>query len=182
MCVHAHRSCGVVKSDQLMPKKKETLQLPPIRVVYCVSKAQQETGCQIIQSKIAHAQSKCVWGFDCEWKVSYVSGQGTHKVALIQFGAQDVILLFQISQSGLHSTLVDIIKSADHIKVGVNILGDVQKLERDFPSFFPARSICGAVDVRRLSEVTAVPPQPSLAGTLFVPPPCITHIIYIHII
>lgn len=145
-------------------KKKATLQLPVIRTVYCTTPQQQETGCQLIQNRIAHDQPTYVWGFDCEWKVSYVAGQGTHKVALLQFGTHDLIVLFQISHSGLHNSLVNIVKSPYHFKIGVNILGDVQKLERDFPAVFPFGSIAGVCDLRRLSEVIAIPPQRSLAG------------------
>lgn len=159
-------------------KKKETLHLPVIRIVYCTTSQQQETGCQLIQNRIDsnhntttvsnvsndHTSNTYVWGFDCEWKVNYIAGQGTNKVALIQFGTQDLIILFHISQSGIHNTLANIIKSPKYVKIGVNILGDIQKLERDFPSLFPYGSISGVCDIRRLSEVTAVPPQRSLAG------------------
>jgi len=145
-------------------RMRECLELPPIRIHYCTTPEQQEMGCQVIQNRIAHDRSWCVWGFDCEWKVSYVAGQASSRVAVIQFGTKDLILLFQISQSGLQSSLVDIIKSSDHIKVGVNIIGDIQKLERDFPACFPVGSIAGACDLRRLSEVAAIPPQRSLAG------------------
>ena len=110
-----------------------------------------------------------------------MAGQGSNRVALIQYGTHDLIVLFHISHSGLHSSLIDIIKSSDHIKVGVNIMGDILKLERDFPSYFPRGSIEGACDLRRLSEVTKVPPQRSLAGEFIIDfklfYPCLIYVI-----
>lgn len=147
-------------------KKRDILELPAMQVVYCMTAAQQEIGCEIIEQRITDEKPYHVWGFDCEWKVSYIAGQAARKVSLIQFGSKDVIVLFHVFHSGIHSTLIDIIKSSRHVKLGVNILGDIQKLERDFPTLFGRESISGVCDIRRISEVTGVPPQRSLAGDL----------------
>lgn len=130
------------------------------RVLYCRTKQEALFGCKLIQIK--SLDEYAVWSVDCEWKISYKKGH-VNPISLIQFGREKVVVLFHIVSCGLQQCIIDILLNPQIIKVGVNISGDVQKLQRDFGHLMGGEAR-GACDLRTLSRVTAIPPQMSLAG------------------
>ena len=150
-------------------KTKKTLQLPNnMQLKYCVTLEDMEEGCQLLNKRFLDSPSDCIaCSFDCEWKINYQFGSNNvNKVSLIQINYKNLIILFHIKQYGLCNSLIHIIKSVNYIKIGVNINNDIRKLERDYPLIFEVGSIKGVCDLRKLSEVTGVPPQRSLAGNV----------------
>ena len=99
-----------------------------VRLYYIVS----STDCTKYSAEILRLSSSgwTVWGFDIEWWAFSPNGQG--KVALIQFCRDDVILLFHICCCGLQPKLIEVLRHPHVFKIGVNISGDMKKLERDF--------------------------------------------------
>jgi hypothetical protein len=130
------------------------------QVIYCKTLNQCLSACNLF--RLNNDEDFSIWSFDCEWYVDYLPGK-TNPIALIQYSRENVVILFQISVYGLPQELVEILLNPRIIKVGVNINGDLQKLMRDFPRQFHNRIPSGC-DLRRLSEVSGVPPSRSLAG------------------
>jgi hypothetical protein len=62
---------------------------PPIRFEYV-------TDCDKADELLAVLEP-CVFGFDVEWKPSFLKGQPENKVALIQLANNEVIYLLQVS-------------------------------------------------------------------------------------
>ena len=133
---------------------------PTTQVIYCKTLNQCLSVCNLF--RFIHDDDYSVWSFDCEWYVDYIPGK-TNPISLIQYSRGDIVILFHISVYGLPQELVEILLNPRIIKVGVNINGDLQKLMRDFPSQFQ-NQIPSGCDLRRLSEVSGVPPSLSLAG------------------
>jgi hypothetical protein len=144
-----------------MNTAKNTLQLSSsTRVVYCKTKHEAELGCKLIQ--INSTDQYALWSFDCEWKISFIRGH-MNPISLMQFGRDDIIVLFHVVSCGLQQSIIDILLNPRIVKVGANISGDIQKIQRDFGRLMGGLTQ-GACDLRTLSRVTGVPPQLSLAG------------------
>ncbi|KAK3280645.1 hypothetical protein CYMTET_11518 [Cymbomonas tetramitiformis] len=82
-----------------------------------------------------------VVGFDLEWKVTYKKGEPPRKVALVQLCVPTPKLhchLLHIAHSGVTHSLRDLLTSSVPLKVGVNAVGDAQKLMRDYDINPPA--------------------------------------------
>ena len=173
------------RSQTIVKNQKNTvvleypfLQLPtPCRIIYVKNVLQCQAACKTV-NYIAQQYPYSVWGFDCEWKVTYknsYSNNGIRPVALIQLCRQDVIILFQISACGMLPCLIDILRNENILFCGVNIIGDIRKLEKDYFTFTNSNAdilpvipnvnnIQGAFDVRHLSKACSIPPGSSLAA------------------
>ena len=140
-----------------MESHLEELCLPfNVEPIYCTTREHCEECCQLLLSKP-------VWGFDCEWKVSYEKGVN-HPVALIQFACADIIILLHIHVIGeITPGLNSVLKRSDVFKVGVNINNDVTKLRRSFPNI--SSDIGGVCDLRSVYKgVTNMKSPRSLAA------------------
>ena len=71
-------------------------------------------------------------GFDAEWKVTYQRGEPQAPVALIQICTDIGVYLFHIHQYGFPDELIRIMNHSKIIKIGLNISGDILKIQRDF--------------------------------------------------
>eukprot|EP00035_Acanthoeca_spectabilis_P009492 m.168035 g.168035 ORF g.168035 m.168035 type:complete len:393 (+) comp14741_c0_seq6:174-1352(+) len=98
------------------------------------------------------------FGFDIEWKVTFVKGEGQRSTALLQIGSTERVVLFRLCKTPrFPPSLRDLLESPDIVKVGVGIHGDVLKLERDF-----GVSVDGAVDLVAEAERRLVISEKSL--------------------
>jgi len=97
------------------------------------------------------SSSWSVWSLDAEWRPFQPAGKG--KVALLQFCRDKVVLLFHICSCQLTPSLLQVLKCPNIFKVGVNINGDVLKLERDYPELLGHNSIQGCCDVREICRL-----------------------------
>lgn len=111
--------------------------ITPTQCRACVQQILKRTG-----------QSWSAWAFDIEWRVDFKVG-GQRPVALMQFSRENIVILFHIHRCGLQPELIDILKNPKIFLLGVNISGDVKKIERDFATVLPG-TIKGAVDLREL--------------------------------
>jgi hypothetical protein len=150
-----------IMSSLIRKKKLSQFTVPSVtQVIYCKTLNQCISACSLF--RLVNEEDYSIWSFDCEWYVDYIPGK-TNPIALIQYSRQNIVVLFHISVYGLPPELVEILLNPRIIKVGVNINGDLQKLMRDFPPHFQNRIPSGC-DLRRLSEVSGIPPSRSLAG------------------
>jgi hypothetical protein len=136
------------------------LELPStLKIYYCVTAKQCIDACEIIINLVLCEQ--CIWGFDCEWKVDF-RARSQCPVALIQIATENIVFLFHITSIGMPECLINILTNKEMYKVGVNIKGDMMKLERDFSCLRNnIRSVC---DLRHISLAAGIPPASSLAG------------------
>jgi len=73
-----------------------------------------------------------VFGFDLEWKPSFVSGK-ENKTAVLQLANEKTCYIFHISRIGkIPEGLVSLLQDPSVIKTGVSIMGDASKLYKDF--------------------------------------------------
>lgn len=94
-------------------------------------------------------------GFDMEWKPNYYKGGAENKTATIQICDGKQILVAQINKlERVPDGLKAVIENKDVVKCGVSILGDGQKLFRDYG--VTAR---GLVDLGSMSEQADVSPS-----------------------
>ncbi|KZT19395.1 ribonuclease H-like protein [Neolentinus lepideus HHB14362 ss-1] len=71
-------------------------------------------------------------GFDLEWKPTYVSGEPTNKVALVQLANADCVLLLQVSaMSKFPENLKALLNDPNIVKAGCGIQYDCKKLYAD---------------------------------------------------
>jgi hypothetical protein len=119
-----------------------TLSLPnAYETIYCTTKNHCIECCLLLKSKK-------VWGFDCEWRVSYEKGV-SYPVALIQFACADICVLIHTHAIGeLVQELNDVLSDPHIYLVGVNINGDITRLRRSFSNM--ASDIGGVCDLRNL--------------------------------
>ena len=104
------------------------LELPTsAEVLYCKTLEQCSKAC----SKIKKVGLPSVWGFDIEWRVSFKKGV-QYKVALLQLCHGNLIVLIHLFAVGLTAELAEIIKDERFIKVGVNIAGDITRIQKDY--------------------------------------------------
>jgi hypothetical protein len=95
------------------------------------------------------SQSTCVFGFDIEWRVTYVAGQAPRKTALLQLSDANTAYLFHIIHfSEFPLSLIALINSKDILKVGVGIRNDMLKLQGDYRELQPA----GVVDLADMAR------------------------------
>ncbi|EJD52028.1 ribonuclease H-like protein [Auricularia subglabra TFB-10046 SS5] len=72
-------------------------------------------------------------GFDMEWRPTYIRGRGENKVATIQICDSQTIIVAQVSAlRKVPAALKKLIEDKDVVKCGLNIMGDGQKLLRDY--------------------------------------------------
>ena len=97
------------------------------------TEANQHTTGTINEENKHQNANKQYLGFDIEWKVSFRSGE-VRKTALLQLAIGDrACYLFHLSVLGeLPQNLVRILENPKLIKVGLNIWGDLLKLEKDY--------------------------------------------------
>ncbi|KAK6120437.1 hypothetical protein DH2020_045813 [Rehmannia glutinosa] len=87
-------------------------------------------------------------GLDCEWRPNY-SRHHQNPVATLQLCVGRRCLIYQLihSDGEIPESLVQFLSDEDYTFVGVNIAGDLEKLERDYGFGGDAN----AVDLRRLA-------------------------------
>lgn len=130
-------------------KRVKTIDLPlslpsAIKIVYCSDTESIEQQCEVIEMYLSFAESCMVFcGFDCEWKVTYTKGSQP-KVALIQLYMFNTVFLFHIAECGLLPCIDRVLSCSALVKVGVNVKGDIQKLQRDYGGLMD----CHGCDVR----------------------------------
>ncbi|KAF9474307.1 ribonuclease H-like protein [Pholiota conissans] len=82
-------------------------------------------------SKLPHGPQ--AFGFDLEWKPTFVRGAGENPVALVQLANNEKILLLQVSaMKEFPTNLVQLLGDPLIVKSGVAIQSDAQKLYKDF--------------------------------------------------
>lgn len=94
---------------------------------------------------------KVILGFDVEWRPSFNKGASSNKVSLIQLCTLNSAILIQIMKMNqIPNSLKEVIQSSNIIKVGVGILDDLDKLEKDWNIPYRSGSFCdlGAVTRR----------------------------------
>jgi hypothetical protein len=101
---------------------------------------------------------KVILGFDVEWRPSFNKGTKNNKVSLIQLCTMNSAILIQIMElNHIPKSLKEVMQSKNIIKVGVGILDDLDKLEKDWN--LPYRSGAffdlGAVTRRLLNDSMA---------------------------
>ncbi|CAE6416998.1 unnamed protein product [Rhizoctonia solani] len=90
------------------------------------------------------------FGFDLEWRPSFVKGMPEAPIALLQLARPDQILLIQLSgMRGFPNSLRDVLENYEIVKAGVGIAGDARKLWRDY-----GVSLLGAVELSQLARVS----------------------------
>lgn len=88
------------------------------------------------------------FGFDVEWKPTFVKGQPQSPIALLQLAKEDQILLIQLSaMNEFPERLREILEDPHIIKAGVGIMEDAKKLWRDH-----GVSLLGAVELSHLAR------------------------------
>ncbi|KDN51514.1 hypothetical protein RSAG8_00059, partial [Rhizoctonia solani AG-8 WAC10335] len=103
---------------------------------------------------VALKSMKGPFGFDLEWKPSFVRGMPEAPIALLQLAQPDQILLIQLTaMKNFPSRLRDVLEDYEVVKAGVGIGGDAKKLWRDY-----GVSLLGAVELSKLARV-ADPPR-----------------------
>ncbi|PAV21868.1 ribonuclease H [Pyrrhoderma noxium] len=77
--------------------------------------------------------SKRLIGLDLEWRPQYNRGARENPTALVQVAVKNTVLLLQVSaMKAFPSKLAEILDDESIMKAGVGILGDAQRLYRDF--------------------------------------------------
>ncbi|KAF8513737.1 ribonuclease H-like protein [Hysterangium stoloniferum] len=72
-------------------------------------------------------------GFDLEWRVVFAKGAPERKASILQICDDTRILVIQLSAMNNFPVKVkQIVESSDVIKIGINIIGDGRKLQRDY--------------------------------------------------
>ncbi|CAE6462372.1 unnamed protein product [Rhizoctonia solani] len=90
------------------------------------------------------------FGFDIEWKPSFVKGMPEAPIALLQLARPDQIFLIQLTaMKRFPSRLRDILENYEIVKAGVGIAGDAKKLWKDH-----GVSLLGAVELSKLARVS----------------------------
>ncbi|KAI8139973.1 ribonuclease H-like domain-containing protein [Fennellomyces sp. T-0311] len=119
----------VVSERKALEENLSTLKFPSHYKVVCTADPNQMNAHIIsLLSKNEH-----VFGLDMEWQPQFKKGQPQNRVALIQICGHDTILLFQVAKlKCLPSELVRFLNNPRLFKSGVNILGDGNKLHKDF--------------------------------------------------
>ncbi|XP_076312131.1 WRN exonuclease [Tachypleus tridentatus] len=89
---------------------------------------------------VSEKHGSLVVGFDVEWSVNYQVGQ-QNKISLIQVcsSENDCHLFHLASMTGFPKALRFLLEKSTIIKVGLNIAGDLWKIEKDFK--FPVHKI-----------------------------------------
>ena len=78
-------------------------------------------------------------GFDVEWRPSNATIEPETLISLIQLATTKSALLIQIKYLNTiesRQTLTEILNNKNIIKVGVNVLNDLKKLEKDYGKNF----------------------------------------------
>lgn len=91
-----------------------------------------------------------VWAFDVEWVVDFQPGQ-QRRISLVQMCNEKVCILFHVHRCGMHENLVKVLESKCIFKLGLNINGDVRKLERDFEAI-KYGAVKSVIDIRDLAD------------------------------
>ncbi|CAE6458465.1 unnamed protein product [Rhizoctonia solani] len=90
------------------------------------------------------------FGFDIEWRPSFVKGMPEAPIALMQLARPDQIFLIHLtSMRNFPSKLRAVLEDYKIVKAGVGIAGDAKKLWRDY-----GVSLLGAVELSKLAQVT----------------------------
>ncbi|CAE7139145.1 unnamed protein product [Rhizoctonia solani] len=98
---------------------------------------------------VALKSAKGPFGFDIEWKPSFVKGMPESPIALMQLAGPNQILLIQLTaMRSFPSRLRDVLEDYQVVKAGVGIAGDAKKLWRDY-----GVSLLGAVELSKLAQV-----------------------------
>ncbi|CAE6525389.1 unnamed protein product [Rhizoctonia solani] len=102
---------------------------------------------------VALKSAKGPFGFDIEWKPSFVKGRPEAPIALLQLARPDQIFLIQLTaMKSFPSKLRDVLEDYEVVKAGVGIAGDAKKLWRDY-----GVSLLGAVELSKLARVSDPP-------------------------
>ncbi|XP_013789771.1 Werner syndrome ATP-dependent helicase homolog [Limulus polyphemus] len=108
--------------------------------IYCYTNIGDAS--RICEDLIAESEKRgtVVVGFDVEWSVDYQVGR-QNKISLIQIcsSENDCHLFHLASMTGFPKALRLLLEKSNIIKVGLNIEGDLWKIERDFK--FPVHKI-----------------------------------------
>jgi hypothetical protein len=113
--------------SELDPESLSFLELPPhMEVIYCTTASQCDAA-------LKRVPDHSVWGFDIEWKVTYIKGESTRPAALLQLSSDLLVILLHLHVHGITPSLGQLLANPHVRKVGVNVVGDCRKLERDFP-------------------------------------------------
>jgi len=73
------------------------------------------------------------FGFDLEWRPTYVKGQPENRVALVQLANNQTILLIQVSaMKSFPENLRTLLENPNYIKVGAGIQYDSKKIHSDY--------------------------------------------------
>jgi hypothetical protein len=153
--------------------------LPPgVTITYIAT----EADCTYYAGKILSDAERNIdkwsaWAFDIEWTVEFKAGP-QKPVGMMQFCKENIILLFHIAKCGIQPELAAVLQSPFIYKLGVNIIGDKLKIQRDFPHLTGPTSegqpVNGCVDLRELATVAtssaaSVASAGQLDGVIFTP-------------
>ncbi|KAH7340475.1 ribonuclease H-like domain-containing protein [Rhizoctonia solani] len=99
---------------------------------------------------IALKSAEGPFGFDIEWRPSFVKGMPEAPIALLQLARPDQIFLIQLTaMKNFPSRLREVLEDYTVVKAGVGIAGDAKKLWRDH-----GVSLLGAVELSKLAQVS----------------------------
>ena len=112
--------------------------------------------CEELLTKLDSSTEQGVFvGFDMEWPVFYQKGHGSGKVALIQVTfSEEKCYLFHLAAMGTFPKRLKLLLQDNRLKkVGVNIVSDWWKLERDFDGMQAMSTIANSViDLSKLAN------------------------------
>ena len=138
-----------VASAPTAPSARYTASLPAAEwngdAIVCNTEVEASSAC----AELLAATPNGPFGFDIEWKVTFVKGEGQRPASLLQLAnTGGRVVLFRLCcmpvfPPALHALLED----PGVAVVGVGIQGDVHKLHRDF-----GVSVRGAVDLAKMAE------------------------------
>jgi len=122
-------------SNDVANSNEENSDIPMLKfpgvIKYCYFKEE----CNMICSEILEAslEEDIVFGFDMEWKVTYVTGDYRQTAVLQLCSNDEKCYIFQVSMmNGFPCELKKVIESEDIIKTGLNINGDMSHLNVDY--------------------------------------------------
>lgn len=84
-----------------------------------------------VSAAVERIKQKMIVGIDTETRPSFQKGKrNTFKVALLQVATDDCVFLFRLNKIGLKEEVISIFQSADIVKVGLAVSGDIEALNK----------------------------------------------------
>ena len=106
-----------------------------------------------------HASMRGIFGFDTEREVTYFSGAGRQRVALIQIASENVCMLVRIiTQRQLPTPLFEFLCDDNHCFTGVKIKDDLNYLSQDYGKCFQNKCPTYCDLATRTKAIAGAPP------------------------